>query len=107
MPVTTTHIDQFEVMYSSNTFVPRIWLLNAGKFIGQLIFCPDEQKLTSDSKVKDQVNLFYHLEDFQNVRDLLETEKNVFLLFAGPGGENGILTTQEPVGAGMEIKAAA
>jgi hypothetical protein len=53
------------------------------------------------------VNLFYHLEDFQNVRDLLETEKNVYLLFAGPGGENGILTTQEPVGAGMEIKAAA
>ena len=105
--MTTTHIDQFEVMYSSNSFVPRIWLLNAGKFIGQLIFFPDGKTLPSDSKVKDQVNLFFHLADFENVRDLLETEKNVFLLFCGAGGENGILTTEEPVGTGMEIKPAA
>jgi hypothetical protein len=104
----TTHIDQFEVMYSSNTFVPRIWLLNSGKFIGQLIFLPDGRTLPFDNKVKDQVNLYFHLEDFQNVRDLLETEKNVFLLFSGsgPGFENGILTTTEPVGSGIEISKA-
>ncbi len=105
----TTHIDQFEVMYSSNTFVPRIWLLNGGKFIGQLIFCPNGQALPQDTNKQGQVNLYYHLADFENVRDLLETEKNVFLLFngSGTGNENGILTTQEAVGAGMEVKAAA
>jgi hypothetical protein len=106
MASTTTHIDQFEVMYSSNNFVPRIWLLSGGKFIGQLIFSPNGQALPADSKVNNQVNLHYHLDDFQNVRDLLETEKNVFVLFCGPGGENGILTTEEPVGAGIETKAA-
>lgn len=104
----TTHIDQFEVMYSSNTFVPRIWLLNSGKFIGQLIFMPDGKPLPVDNKVKDQVNLYFHLEDFQNVRDMLETEKNVFLLFSGSGAgfENGILTTKEPVGTGLEVSKA-
>ena len=103
---TTIHIDQFEVMYSSNTFVPRVWLLNSGKFIGQLIFLPDGKLLPADNKVKDQVNLYFHLEDFPNVRDLLETEKNTFLLFSGsgPGFENGILTTHEPVGSGVEMK---
>jgi hypothetical protein len=105
----TIHIDQFEVMYSSNTFVPRIWLLNSGKFIGQLIFLPDGKPLPLDNKVKDQVNLYFHLEDFPNVRDLLETEKNTFLLFngSGPGFENGILTSQEPVGLGVEVTKAA
>jgi hypothetical protein len=105
----TIHIDQFEVMYSSNTFVPRIWLLNSGKFIGQLIFLPDGKPLPADNKVKDQVNLYFHLEDFPNVRDLLETEKNTFLLFngSGLGFENGILTTHEPVGTGIEMKPAA
>lgn len=105
----TTRIDQFEVMYSSNTFVPRIWLLNAGKFIGQLIFFPDGKALPPDTMVKGQVNLYYHLEDFENVHQLLETEKDVFLLFSGsgPGFENGILTAAEPAGSGIEISKAA
>jgi hypothetical protein len=105
----TTRIDQFEVMYSANTFVPRIWLLSAGKFIGQLIFYPDGKPLPVDTKAANgQVSIYYHLEDFENVHQLLETEKEVFLLFAGsgPGFENGILTTTEPAGSGIEVKAA-
>jgi hypothetical protein len=105
----TTRIDQFEVMYSSNTFVPRIWLLSGGKFIGQLIFYPNGKPLPVDTKTASgQVNVYYHLDDFENVHQLLETEKDVFLLFAGsgPGNENGILTTTEPAGSGIEVKAA-
>jgi hypothetical protein len=108
----TTHIDQFEVMYSSNRFSPRVWLISSGKFIGQLIFCPNAlSPLPVDSKdtKTGQVSLHYHLDDFQNVKDLLETEKNTYLLYSGsgPGFENGILTTAEPAGAGIEVKVAA
>jgi hypothetical protein len=106
----TTLIDQFEVMYSSNKFVPRIWLKSANKFIGQLIFMPNGTNLPADVKTSDgSVNLYYHLDDFENAQELLETEKTVYLLFngTGPGNENGILTAAEPVGAGIEIKTAA
>ncbi len=106
----TTRIDQYEVMYSSNTFVPPIWLLNAGKFIGQLIFYPDGKKLPPDTKrTNGTIDLFYHLEDFENIVEMLETEKNVHLLFvgSGPGNENGILTAAEPVGTGIEVAIAA
>jgi hypothetical protein len=105
----TTRIDQFEVMYSANTFVPRIWLTGAGKPLGQLIFYPNGKALPPDTKrANGQVDIYYHLDDFQNVIQLLETEKNVNLLFAGsgPGFENGILTATEPIGAGIEVKAA-
>jgi len=105
----TTRIDQFEVMYSSNTFVPRIWLIAGGKFLGQLIFYPNGKALPPDTKRPNgQVDLYYHLDDFENVHQLLETEKDIYLLFAGsgPGNENGILTAAEPAGSGIEIKAA-
>jgi hypothetical protein len=46
-----TQIDQYEVMYSANTFFPRIWLKNGGKFIGQLIFHPDGATLPADASV--------------------------------------------------------
>lgn len=106
----SVHIDEFEVMYSANTFVPRIWLKGAGKFLGQLIFFPDGRQLPADTKRPDgQVDIYYHLEDFHNVLDLLETEKNVYLEFcgSGAGNENGILTAAEPVGSGIEVKPAA
>jgi hypothetical protein len=97
---TITLIDQYEVMYSSNTFVPRVWLKSAGKFIGQLIFKPDGSALPPDNMAGGQVNLYYHLEDFDNVVDLLRNEKPMYLLWTGtgPGNENGIKTTSEPVG---------
>ena len=33
-----TKIDAYEVIYSANKFVPRIWLKGGGKYIGQLTF---------------------------------------------------------------------
>jgi hypothetical protein len=106
----TTRIDQFEVMYSANSFAPRIWLLSAGKFIGQLIFFPNGSTLPPDAKLPNgQVNIYYHLDDFENAHQLLETEKEVYLLFSGSGSgnENGILTSAEPAGSGIEVSKAA
>jgi len=56
-----TAIDDYEVMYSSTPFVPRIWLISQGNFIGQLIFMPDGSPLPGDTPG----NLYYHLEDFE------------------------------------------
>ncbi|HET7208310.1 MAG TPA: hypothetical protein VFI95_17170 [Terriglobales bacterium] len=60
-----------------------------------------------DQLTGGQVNLYYHLEDFDHTIDLLRNEKPMFLLFSGSGAgfENGIKTTAEPVGEG-EIKLA-
>lgn len=102
---TSTPINSFEVIYSSNTFFPRIALINSGRFIGQLIFHPNGAVLPPDSAVGGQVNLNYHLDDFANALSLLRVEKTMFLLFSGvgPGFENGLTTTQEPVGAGVKV----
>ena len=99
-----TQIDKFEVMYSANTFPPRIWLLNANNFIGQLIFMPDGSALPQDNMTNGQVNLYYHLENFQNVIDLFRNESSLSLLYSG--NENGILTTQDVVGVGEREAAA-
>jgi hypothetical protein len=97
-----TQIDTYEVMYSANTFPPRIWLKHVGKSIGQLIFHPDGSVLPADTAPGGQANLHYHLENFENVIDLLRNEKPMYLLYSGsgPGFENGIKTTQEPIGEG-------
>jgi hypothetical protein len=98
--VTTAKIDEYEVMYSSNKFPPRIWLKNAGKYIGQLIFQPNGATLPLDAVSGGQYNLYYHLDDFQNCIDLLRNEKPMYLLWAGPGAgnENAIKTIAETVG---------
>jgi hypothetical protein len=101
--VTTTKIDEYEVMYSSNKFPPRIWLKNAGKYIGQLVFQPNGATLTPDSMAGTQCNLYYHLDDFQNCIDLLRNEKPMYLLWAGAGSENGIKTMAEAVGENDKI----
>ena len=96
-------IDQYEVMYSSSGFPPRIWLKTEGMgYIGQLIFRPNGQRLPADSKVNDAVNLYYHLDDFQNCIDILRSEHPVYLVWTGTASsnENGIKTTPEPVGEG-------
>jgi hypothetical protein len=97
-----TKIDSYEVMYSSNSFARRIWLKDATKYIGQLIFKPNGTVLPPDTLVSGQVNLFYHLEDFANAIDLLRNENPMYLLYSGSGAgfENGIKTTQEMVGEG-------
>ncbi len=98
--VTITKIDEYEVMYSANKFVPRIWLNATGKYIGQLIFQPNSATLPADAMVGSQCNLYYHLADYQNCIDLLRNEKPMYLLWAGTGAgnENGIKTTAELVG---------
>jgi hypothetical protein len=95
-----TLINDYEVMYSANTFPPRIWLLSSGNFIGQLIFHPDGTVLPPDTSLAGQAQLHYHLEDFQNCETILRTERTVYLLFSGtgPGNENGLLTSQLLVG---------
>lgn len=100
--MTVTKIDEYEVMYSANSFPPRIWLRAAGKFIGQLIFLPNGSSLPPDAMSGGGVNVYYHLADYKNAIDLLRNEKPMFLSFAGSGGlnENGIKTTPEPVGEG-------
>lgn len=97
-----TKIDKYEVMYSANQFAPRIWLKNGGKYIGQLIFKPNGSTLPPDAIARGQVNLYYHLDDFQNAIDLLRNESPLYLLYSGSGSgfENGIKTTQEPIGEG-------
>jgi hypothetical protein len=97
----TTLINDYEVMYSANTFPPRIWLSSAGKFIGQLIFHPDGSTLPPDSVSGGQMNLHYHLADFENCFSILRHEKTVYLLYngSGPGFENGLMTSQEAPGS--------
>jgi hypothetical protein len=97
-----TKIDEYEVMYSANQFPPRIWLKSNGNSIGQLLFTPNGATLPPDATVRGQVNLSYHLDDFQNTLDLLRNESPMYLLYSGSGGgfENGIKTTTEPTGEG-------
>jgi len=97
-----TMIDEYEVMYSANQFAPRVWLKSAGKYIGQLIFKPDGTALPADAMSGGQVNLYYHLSNFEHTVDLLRNEKPMYLLFSGSGTgfENGIKTTAEAVGEG-------
>ena len=95
-----TQIEEYEVMYSANKFVPRIWLKNAGKYIGQLIFQPDGTALPADGLSGTQVNIYYHLQNYAHCIDLLRNEKPMYLLYTASGAENGIKTTAEIVGEG-------
>ena len=97
-----TKIDAYEVMYSANTFPPRIWLKSAGKYIGQLVFHPNGSVLPPDAMSTGQANLHYHLDNYQNAIDLLRNESPVYLVFngSGTGFENAIRTTEESVGEG-------
>jgi hypothetical protein len=96
-----TKIDEYEVMYSANTFAPSIGLKNSNNFIATLYFRPNGSALPPDDMVNNQVLLYYHLEDYQNIVDLLRNDRSMYLLYNGSGGgfENGIQTTSEAVGA--------
>jgi hypothetical protein len=95
-----TKIDTYETIYSANTFYPRIELKSGGKTIGQLIFESNGSSLPLDTTSGEEVNLYYHRDDFGNVIDLLRHEKPMYLWFngSGTGFENGIKSTPEPVG---------
>jgi hypothetical protein len=92
----TTLINDYEVMYSANSFPPRIWLKSAGKWIGQLIFHPDGATLHPDGVSGGQAQVHYHLADFENCAGILRYEKTVYLIFSGsgPGNENGLMTAE-------------
>lgn len=95
----TIMISKYVVQYAANGFSPRIWLYTAtGGAIGQAVFKPNGTSLPPDSSG----SLFYHLDDFQNVIDLLRNEKPVYWCFVGTGSgnENAIRTAQEEVGPG-------
>lgn len=93
-----TQISQYEVRYSANTFSPSISLKNGSNYIGQLYFKPDGSALPADSTLNGLPALYYHLEDFDNVIDILRNEKPAYLFFNGSGSENGIMTGEIQVG---------
>ena len=99
-------VDAYEVLYSANGFSPRIALKNAGAYIGQLLFLPNGATLPADTVVNKQVQLYYHLDDFQNVVDLLRNEKPIYMYDNGSGSgfENGVRTMSERVGEGEIIQ---
>jgi hypothetical protein len=101
----TTKIDSYQVMYSANSFSPRIWLKSGNTFIGQLIFEADGTTLPVDSSINGNTNVYYHLQNFAHCIDILRNESPVFLLFSGSGGgfENGLQTGAERVGDGDKI----
>ena len=96
----TTQIDGYEVIYASNQSTPRIIVRSGGQYIGQLFFERRRSKLQPDQKSRGATYLYYYLEDFPNVLDLLRNESPIFLTFNTPDGENFIGTTEEAVGEG-------
>jgi hypothetical protein len=96
----------YVVVYSANTFNPRIFLMTGNKQgIGQLVFFPDGTPLPLDfQRPNGQVDLHYHRQDFPNLIDILRNEHPLFLNFngSGPGFENTITTTSEPIGEGID-----
>jgi hypothetical protein len=97
-----TRVDAYEVFYSANSFSPRIALKHAGEPIGQLVFKPNGATLPPDTNASGKVTLYYHLDAFHSVVDLLRNEKPIYLYYngSGPGFENGIKTMLEKVGEG-------
>ena len=59
----TKQIDAYTVLYSSNTFLPRIGLKQGPIFVGQCVFHPNGTQLPADIlRPNGQVDLQYHLE---------------------------------------------
>ncbi len=98
--MSVTKIDKYEVMYSSNKFVPQIRLISGDKIIGRLIFRPNGSTLPADSLSGGQAYLYYHLDDYQNALDLLRNEGPMYVSYIGPSSENCIRTTEEAIGEG-------
>lgn len=89
-----TKIDAYEVFYSSNNYHPKIALKAAGNYIAQAVFMPNGTALPQDGLVGGQPTLYYHLDDFHNVIDVLRNEKPVSLLYVGSGaGFENLLRT--------------
>ena len=95
-------IEKFEILYAASKFPPRIFLKTSDdKYVGQLIFNPNNSTLPANSLEDGYVNLYYHQEDFQNLVSVLRSGKQVFLIFKGTGplDENGLKTEEETIGS--------
>jgi hypothetical protein len=91
----TRQVDAYSVMYSANAIPPRICLRLGTAIIGQCVFHPNGTTLPPDAQRPDgQVDLQYHLDDFQNILAVLRDGKPIFLNFkgVGAGAENAITT---------------
>ena len=93
-----TKIDEYLVQYSANTFSRRIGLKSGPTYIGQLVFMANGSVLPADKMLGTQAQLYLHLDDYMNCLDLLRNEDPVYLLWSGPGSENGLRTGEEPIG---------
>lgn len=92
---TSNVIQQYEIMYSSNRYLPRIVLKNSGNVIGQLSFMPNGSPLPQDNtSIGQTINLYYHMEEFGNIMGLLRNEAPLYLVL---GVENGIKTTAKTI----------
>jgi hypothetical protein len=108
MPTVNFSINEYLVSFPTNG-PPEINLISAGSNVGKLIFKPNGTILPISSNPGGLVTLYYHLEDFQNIIDVLRNEKPVWLSFTainspvGPGTSYGIIHTgNEPVGEGEQ-----
>jgi hypothetical protein len=103
---TSTKIEDYDIVYSTNAndFAPRILLKSGNNWIGQLMFEPNGSKLPADNLSNGQTILYYHLEDFENVLDLLRNVHDTPAYLTYNNGntkfESGIVTTLELVGVG-------
>jgi hypothetical protein len=61
---------------------------------------PDGATLPTDNLTNGEVNLYYHRADFANAFRLISEEKVLYLLYngSGPGFENGLRTSADPLG---------
>jgi hypothetical protein len=91
-------IDDYELLYMSNTNQPLIGLINSGNWFAQLVFYPNGAVLPTDGLVDGQPCLYYHLDDFANCYALLRHEEVVYLIFNGPGSQNFLSTFERAPG---------
>src|SRR5580693_6348572 len=96
-----TQVDDYELLYYSNTNQPVIGLINpnSGGWFAQLVFYPNGEVLPPDSEVGGQTSLYYHLDDFANCYALLRHEDPVYLLYNSPEGPNILTTLEKAPGA--------
>jgi hypothetical protein len=94
-------VDAYEVLYSANSFPPRIALKNAGNYIGQMIFC--QRRGSARRYRREQAGAVALPPGRLPERHRpLRYEKPIYMFYNGSGGgfENGIRTMSEKVGEG-------
>jgi|MudIll2142460700_1097286.scaffolds.fasta_scaffold2046343_2 hypothetical protein len=101
MPTSTTSIDRYSINYYSNTSTPTIslWKNGVNRNVASLAFLRKESALPRDYSRDGTAFLFYRLEDYPNIVDLLRNEKPVFL-FWDETAYSIITSTSESVGEG-------